>query len=149
MRHGDEPTQVLEWLYAVLSTDPTLAELAGVDVADLPGRTWPDVAPADVAEPFQVYSVAESLDQVVLGGDPRVFTTVPVIVRWVTRADQDTTAGPAQRRQYELLHGARNVPVADGGVILTVRRTAALDYPEEAAGTQYRSTGGRYVAEVN
>lgn len=149
MRHGDEQAQVMEWLYTTLSTDPDLAELAGVDVADLPDKTWPNVAPADVQPPYQVYSTEEALDMPAMGPHSRLGTLVPANVRWVTRAEDPGSGAPAQRRHYALLNGALNVPVADGGTILTAKRTSALNYPEDAGGVQYNHTGGLYAVVVN
>jgi hypothetical protein len=149
MRHGDEQAQVMEWVYATLSEDPILAGLAGVQPAELPTRVWPDVAPADTQAPWLVYSVGEALDTLPVGPHSRIHATVPVNVRWITLAERSSTAAPAARRLYALLHGARSEPVADGGFILTCRRTTALSYPEDAGGIQYRHTGGLFVAEVN
>lgn len=149
MRRGDEQAQALEFVYTRLSTDPVLAALAGVDVAALPDRVWPDVAPGTAPEPFLVYSAAEALDWGSLGTEPRLGTVVPLNVRWVTRGPDPSAGAAAGRRLYELLHGAKDVPVSDGGMILTCRRTAALAYPEDAGGIEYFHTGGLFTAEVN
>lgn len=149
MRHGDEQAQVLEWLYGVLSTDPVLAQEAGVPVGDLPDRVWPEVAPADTSPPWLVYSTEEALDREALGPHPRLSTVVPLNVRWITRSADPGSGAAAARRLYALLVGNHNVPVAGGGLILTCRRTSALNYGEDAGGVQYRHQGHLLVAEVN
>lgn len=149
MRHGDEQAQALEFVYARLVGDPILAALAAVDVSEMPGRVWPDVAPPDAGEPFVVFSAAEAVDRPALGTEPRLGTPVPLNVRWVTRGPDPSAGAAAGRRLYQLLHGVKDVPVSDGGMILTCRRTSALSYPEDAGGIQYFHTGGLFTAEVN
>lgn len=149
MRHGDEQAQALEWAYGVLSTDQELADLLGVPLTGLPDRVWAETAPSGTPAPWVVVSASQGLDRLGLGTVPRLGSVVPLNVRsvWQTR---DPGAGAAvARRLYALLHGATNVPLADGGTILTVRRTTSLDYPEDAGGIQYRHTGGLYQVEVN
>lgn len=149
MRHGDEQAQALEFVYTRVSADPVLAELAGVAPAYLADRVWPDVAPDTAPEPFLVYSAGEGVDRLALGTEPRLGTPVPINVRWVTRGPDPSAGAAAGRRLYQLLHGAKDVPVSDGGMILTCRRTSALSYPEDAGGIQYHHTGGLFTAEVN
>lgn len=149
MRHGDEQAQVLEWAYATLTGDQALADALGVPLEAMPDRTYPDVAPGGTPSPWVVYAAGEALDMGGLGPHRRAYTTVPLNVRVVWQTEDPGTPAPAARRLYELLHGVQNVPLADGGTILTVTRTTALSYPEDAGGIQYRHTGGLFVAEVN
>jgi hypothetical protein len=149
VRHGDEQVQVLEWVYARLSTDEVLADLAGVPVEGLPDRVHPDVAPSGTPAPWLVYSAAEGVDAAYLGAHPRAMTTVPLNVRWITEGSDPGAGAAAARRIYALLQGNHNTPVSDGGLILTVRRSTVLNYPEDAGGIQYRHTGAVFVAEVN
>lgn len=150
MRHGDEQAQVAEWVYGLLSTDPVLAELAGVTPEDFHTRVWPDVAKSGTPAPWLVYAVGEALDRVVLGPHPRVSTGVPLTVRWVEQSDDPGAGADANRRLYALLHrGDLNAPVSGGGTILSCRRTIALSYGEDAGGIQYRHVGGQFLVEVN
>lgn len=148
-RHGDEQAQVLEWAYTTLSQDQALADALGVPLADLEARVWPDVAPSGTGTPWVVYSAGEGVDRLALGPEPRLGTVVPLNVRIVSQSEDPGVASAAARRVYALLHGARNVPVSDGGTILTARRVGVLNYPEDAGGIQYRHTGGLWSVEVN
>lgn len=149
MRHGDEQAQVLEWAYATLSADATLAGLLGVAVGALQGRVWPDTAPAGTQAPWIVYSAAEGLDTGPVGPGHRLLTTVPLNVRVVTEGDDPGAGAPIARRIYDLLQGNHNTAVSDGGLVLTCQRTTALSYPEDAGGIRYRHTGGLYAVQVN
>lgn len=149
MRHGDEQAQVLEWAYATLTTDQALADALGWNLERMPDQAHPDVAPAGTASPWLVYSAGEAVDAGVLGPHARTFVTVPLNVRIIWETEDPGQPAPAARRLYALLHGAQNAPVTDGGTILTVRRTVALSYGEDAGGIQYRHTGGLFVAEVD
>lgn len=148
-RFGDEQAQVLEWLYATLVADQELADLAEVPLEGLADRVWPDVAPPGTLSPWLVYSAGEAMDVNPVGSAPRVHVTVPLNVRWVQETDDPGAGAPAQRRLYALLHGVTNAPVPGGGTILTCRRYAVLNYPEDAGGVAYRHTGGLFTAEVN
>lgn len=138
-----------EWLYALLTGDAGLADAMGVSPSDLPGRVWPDVAPQGTPSGWLVYTPSEALDRQALGPHARLSTIVPVNVRYVAQSEDPGVGSPVARRLYALLHGTHNTPVAEGGIILTARRTGVLNYAEDAGGIQYRHTGGLYDVEVN
>lgn len=149
MRHGDELTQVAEWLYVTLSTSEDLAAALGTTLADLPNRVWPDVAPTGTASPWVVYSTIEGRDTLAVGNGPRLMSTVPVNVRAITKGADPSAGGPASQVFYRLLHGELNVPISGGGMILSSLRTQPLSYPENAGGIDYRHTGGLFNVIVN
>lgn len=149
MRHGDEAAQVAEWLYGTLTGSQALADALGVPLAGLPARVWPEVAPSDAPEPLVVFSTSEALDRNAVGPHPRIMTTVPVNVRIVDRDQGPGTSSAAARVLYVLLTGNLNVPLSEGGTILTSQRSSVLNYAEDAGGIHYRHTGGLYDVEVN
>ena len=149
MRHGDEAVQVLEAVYAILSASQPLADALGVPLADLPDRVWPDVAPDATAAPFVVFAIQpDSTDHLALGDQPRIFTTAMVDAKVIGQTRDYGSLAPAARALYEALHGRTNVEVADGGVVLTMRRTGGIQYPEQAGGIEYRHLGHTLQAEV-
>lgn len=149
-RSGDEPQQVREWLYPLLSTDEALADAVGVTLAALPDALWPEQAPPDREARWIVYDAQQAalVVQPVGSGD-RLMVPVPLNIRCVARADDTAWAYVAMRRIHALLQGNHNTPVADGGVILTAQRQSVLDYPEVAGGIRYRHVGGIYTVQVN
>lgn len=136
---GDLPLAVGEFVYTRLS--------GGATGAVVGGRVYPDEAPAGTACPFVVFTVDEALDVMVVGGEI-VYGRVPVTVRATTEGRSYSPLGPIAFAVFADLHGARNVPVAGGGIILASYRTSGIMYPERAAGVDYRHLGGTYLIEA-
>lgn len=149
-RSGDEPQQVREWAYPLLSTDATLAAIVGVPLASLPDHIWPEQAPADVERRWIVYDAQQAATVVQpVGPGDRILVPVPLNVRCIARDDDTAWAYPAARRIHALLQGNHNAALPAGGLILTCQRASVLDYPEPAGGLRYRHVGGIYTVQVN
>lgn len=149
-RSGDEPQQVREWLYPLLSTDAPLAAALGTSLAALPDHLWPEQAPADTERRWVVYDAQQAALVVQpVGPWDRLMVPVPLNVRCIARANDTAWAYVAARRIHALLQGNHNAPVAHGGLILTCQRQSVLDYPEDAGGIRYRHVGGIYTVQVN
>lgn len=149
-RSGDEPQQVREWLYPLLSGDQALADAVGVSLAALRDHIWPEQAPSDQEARWIVYDAQQAAVVVQpVGPWDRLMVPVPLNIRCVARADDTAWAYRAMRRIHALLQGNHNAPVADGGLVLTGQRQSVLDYPEDAGGIRYRHVGGIYTVQVN
>lgn len=149
MRFGDEGVQAMEWAYGRLTQSQDLADALGVALADLPGRVWPDPAPADTQTPFVVYSASESLDTQAMGPFARIHTTVPLTVKGVDQSRNYDALAPVARAIYAALVGRVGDPVDAGGTILTASRTGGLQYPERGDGIEYRHLGHLLSIEID
>jgi len=148
-RIGDEQAQVLEFAYATMAGSAELADALGTSPEALPYQLWPDVAPADTAGLFVVYSTTDASDRNGIGGVPRLFSGVPLLVKITGATRSYDDLAPAARVLYRLFHGARNVPLTGGGMVLTCTRVGAVQYPETAEGIEYRHLGHQLQVEVN
>lgn len=154
-RYGDEAVQAMEWVYAALTGSQAVADaLAAIEghpvtPGDVEDRVWPEPAPSGTPYPFLTYSVAESLDTLAVGDEARIMSSVPMIVKAVDKARGYDRMAPLARAAYAAVHGHSNVPVADGGVMLSARRTGGIQYPEQGAGIEYRHLGHRLMVEIN
>lgn len=149
MRVGDEQQQAMEWAYGRLSQDQALADAVGVDLADLPDRVWPDVAPGGTPSPWVVFSTVTATDRAAVGPVDRISTVVPMDVRATAQARSYDPLAPIARAIYRALHGRTNDDLADGGVMLCALRTSGLQYPEKAEGIEYRHLGHTFQVEIN
>ena len=148
-RHGDEQVQALEFAYTTMAASQALADALGTTLAALPYQLWPDVAPADTAGLFVVYAVTDTTDRNAIGSGPRIYSGVPLSVRVTGATRSYDDLAPAARVLYDLFHGARNVPLTGGGMVLTCTRTGAVQYPEQSEGIEYRHLGHQLQVEVN
>lgn len=147
MRHGDETVQAMEWAYQQILALPGLSDALGVAPTALESRVWSDVAPAGTESPWVVYSVTDSEDANALGGQARIFSAVPMDLKVVGETRDWQRIAAAARALYGL-HGQTNVTIGNGGTILTVQRTGAIQYPEQAGGIEYRHLGHQFRVEV-
>lgn len=147
MRHGDETVQAMEWAYQSILALPGLSDALGVPPTGLESRVWSEVAPGDTGSPWITYRVTDSEDANALGGQPRIFSTVPMDLKVVGEARHWQQIAAVARLLYGL-HGQTNVPIGNGGTILTVQRTGGIQYPEQAGGIEYRHLGHQFQVEV-
>jgi hypothetical protein len=148
MRHGDETVQAMEWAYQEIRAIPGLSDALGVGPTGLDSRVWSEVAPADTGSPWIVFQVTDAEDANALGGQPRIFSSVPIQVKAVGEARHWQQIAAVARLLYDNLHGQTNVPIGNGGTILTVQRTGPIQYPEQAGGIEYRHLGHQFQVEV-
>lgn len=149
MRLGDEGVQAMEWLYATITGSQDVADSLGVALEALPDRVWPDPAPGGTVAPFIVFSVSESLDALAVGPQPRIFTTVPAIVKVLDEARDYSGAAPVARALYAALVAQPPTPLAEGGHMLSATRTGGVQYPEQADGIEYRHLGHLLSVEID
>ena len=138
----------MEWAYGVLTTLQPLADALDVTLAELPDRVWPEVAPTGTASPWVVYNIAPPVDVLSIGSAPRLMSGVSLTVQVVGQVRSYDSLTDAARVIYDAMHGALNRPVPAGGVILTARREGGVQYPEQAAGIEYRHLGHTFQVEV-
>lgn len=149
MRHGDEGVQALEWAYGRLSQSQALADAIGVPLAEVDDRVWPDVAPTGTGSPWVVLSIVDWNDVAALGPVSRVYTGVALDVRVTGQARTYAPLGPVSRAVYDALHGRTNDPLSAGGMMLSAKRVSGVQYPEKAAGIEYRHLGHTFQVEIN
>lgn len=147
-RRGDEGVQVMEWVYGVLSTLQPLADALDVTLDELPDRVWPDVAPTGTEGPWVVYAVRPPTDVLGIGAVPRLMAGVGLDVQVIGEVRTYEPLADAARAIYDAIHGALNRAVPAGGVVLTALRQGGIQYPEQAAGIEYRHLGHTFQVEV-
>lgn len=129
---GLEPLWVDQWLYGLLTGDPTLAGLVG-------GRVYGYVAPEGAALPFVVYSHQAGSD--VRGNGPtRFMASLLYQVKAVGAGASFQPLKAIADRLDALLQGASGT-VADGRVLVCVREQP-IAYVEIDNGIIYRHAGG-------
>lgn len=148
-RYGDEQVQALEWAYAACTGSQALADAVGVTLANLPAQVWEGAAPAEATGTLVILSASDPRDLNGVGDVDRLMAAVPLTVRATQQARSYDGLAPVARALYTLLHGVTNAPVANGGVILTCRREAGIQYPETVEGVQYRHLGHQFRVEIN
>jgi hypothetical protein len=138
---GLEAVTVARWVYATLTTDPTLQGILGG-----PEKAAQTVVEGTYAgaEPLWItFTVLDPID--VKGvGMTQIMAVTQVQVKAVAKATSYNAVIPAYQRAHELLEGRLNQEPAQGGLILTAHRVSGIKYPERASGIEYRHLGGLY-----
>jgi len=129
-----ETLRVDQWLYTVLSGDPTLKSLVGQ-------RIYGYVAPEDAALPYVVYSHQAGHD--VQGvGPARIMANLIYQVKAIGSGSSFVPLRAIADRIDALLQGASGGAV-DGRVLMCIREQP-IEYVEIDDGIQYRHVGGIY-----
>lgn len=138
---GIEGITVARWVFATLTTDPTLqAALGGVE--GIKARVVPGTYPG-AADTWITYTILEPRD--VKGvGMVHIFSTVQFQVKVVGKGASFTPLVPIYQRVHELLEGRTNQEPEQGGIVLTAQRVSGVQFPERANGIEYRHLGGLY-----
>lgn len=138
---GIEGITVARWVYATLTTDPTLqGHLGGLDgarqrvVEGRYGGTAPLWITYTILEPQDVKGV----------GLVHIFARVQFQIKVVGTGASYGPLIPVYQRVHELLEGKTNQEPAQGGIVLTAERVSGVQFPERANGIEYRHLGGLY-----
>lgn len=142
-RMADPGVAMQEWAVVALAASPELAEALGVDQDQVAVRIWDSVPPPDAALPYILVQAVEPRD---VGGVgmAEVFAVGLLTAKAVDRAESYDTLSPVANAIHKTLHGATNVTVSGGGLMLSSRRIRAISYPEQTQGIEYRHLGGLY-----
>lgn len=145
MRLGDEAVGVAEWLTATITQDAAMQAALGVpDAAGAQARVWDGIAPVATPYPFITFTIGDGQDWNPVGSGDRVMTAFSITVKGTDKGESYAPMSALAKRLYTLLTGNHNAAIAQGGTILTGRRTQAIQYPEQANGIEYRHIGGTF-----
>jgi hypothetical protein len=149
MRHGDEGVQALEWAYGRLGASQAVADAIGIPLDQVDDRVWPDVAPQGTDSPWIVVGIVDLNDRAAVGPQDRIYSAVGLDVRVTAKARSYGPLAAISRAIYDTLHARTNDALALGGVMLSAKRVGGIQYPETAAGIEYRHLGHTFQVEIN
>lgn len=141
---GLEGITVARWVTHRLTTDPTLIDMLGgpqegprrvVEGAyDGPGDLWVS------------FTVPPDFPDVKGVGMVQIMSVVQFQAKVVGKGASYRRVIPVYQRVHQLLEAQQDQEPAEGGIILTAHRVSGVQYPERAAGIEYRHLGGLYEA---
>lgn len=138
---GLEGITVARWITETLAADPTLTEMLG-GPQEAPRRIV-EGAYAGTGDLWVPFTILEPQDVKVVGMI-QVMAVVQFQIKVVTKGATYGPAIPVYQRVHELLEGRLDQRPTAGGLILTAHRVSGIQYPERAAGIEYRHLGGLY-----
>jgi len=142
-RMADPGVAMQEWAISALSASQELATALEVDQGDVAARLWDSIPGNDAPLPYVLVQAVEPRD---VGGVgmAEVMATGFLTAKVVGREESYDPLSPIANAIHQTLHGATNVPVSGGGLMLSSRRVRAISYPEQSQGVEYRHLGGLY-----
>lgn len=142
-RMADPGVAMQEWAVVALANSPELADALDIPQDQVGLRIWDSIPPPDADLPYILVQAVEPRD---IGGVgmAEVMATGLLTAKVVHRAESYDPLVPVATALHQTLHGATNVTVSGGGLMLSSRRIRAISYPEQTQGVEYRHLGGLY-----